>query len=205
MQATKKEKKKNLIKQFSAEKTVYFPRKLYKVDILRLVSLLNKLQNLKQSLKQNYKYPRLSLKDFYIQMGKKGLKYFTNFNQYYASFKRKKSNYYITVFNQKGEVYSSFSSGQVINYLSNHRRNVKTRRANFNITNVAKFTAKRLKSQKIQKLRTFLQPGTNYLKPWSTRKLIESFHFKKIFFHNIKYVPAVSHGLPKKTKKSRRI
>ena len=195
-----KNQKNKKITKLPKQKQKFIPRKIAYVYSQKILKLLNKLKNLNNTLK--LKTPNINIGQFYKNLYFKKIPYLTNIPYYFITFKQTGSNYYLTAINQKGEVVGSFSSGQVLLNAS-QRRNVKTRRAFFNIPSVVKVLSKRLLLKKIRKIRAFINPS--FYQGWGTKKLVKQFRFNKVKIMNIIYESSPPHGLEKKKKKKRRL
>ena len=77
--------------------------------------------------------------------------------RYYLMFKKKRSNFYYTVTNHKGEVIFYFSSGRVQKRVLK-KRSRKVRASFFNLPKLTNFVCRALKKRKIKRLHTIFRP-----------------------------------------------
>lgn len=120
----------------------------------------------------------------------------------YLMCKKKRSNFYFTVTNHLGEVILNISSGR-LQKNTIKKRNRKLRSAFFNIMALCKYVVKSLKKKKIKNIEVFFKPS--FLKFYQCKQIVYSFSTYGIKLRKIISAPRISHGIPPKTKKIRRL
>ena len=125
-----------------------------------------------------------------------------NLVKYFLKFKKKRSNFYFTVFNNSGEVIYYLSSGR-FSKLNFQKRNRKMRNSLFSLGLIIKIICKVLKKKKIFKINVFLKPS--FLKLYIIRRIFFSFFYNGIKLLSIKNLISFPHNRFVKNKKIRRI
>lgn len=123
-------------------------------------------------------------------------------NFYYLRFKKKKNNYYLTVFNSIGEVIQHVSSGQFSKEAFN-KRNKKLRSSLFGLQAVVGALCWELKRKRISKIRFFIKPAA--FRSYMVKRLVFSFLNNGIRLMYLKTILRFGHGGQKKNKKKRRL
>lgn len=192
-------------KSSSSSLLYFFPRK-YRNFLNKFESFPKRLQYLfspyKITLQKNY----LDLLDFlkkkYLLNDLKDLDKNENLIKYFLKFKKKRSNFYFTIFNNRGEVIYYLSSGR-FSKLNFQKRNRKMRNSLFSLGLIIKTICKVLKKKKIYKIHVFLKPSA--LKFYIIRRIFFNFYYSGVKLLSIKNLISFSHNCFLKNKKIRRI
>lgn len=121
---------------------------------------------------------------------------------YFLKFKKKRSNFYFTIFNNHGEVIYYLSSGKFLK-LNFSKRNRKMRNSFFSIALMIKNICKVLKKKKIFRINVFIKPS--FLKLYIIRRIFYSFFYNGVKLMSIKNFINLPHNKFTKNKKIRRI
>lgn len=214
-----KDNKKNKLKQYKFKKSkfykkikscsssflYFFPRK-YRSFQNKFEIFPKKLQYLfapyKITLQKNYLDLLNFLKDKYLTNNLKDLIVDKNSLKYFLKFKKKRSNFYFTVFNNSGEVIYYLSSGR-FSKLNFQKRNRKMRNSLFSLGLMIKVICRFLKKKKIFNIHVFLKPSA--LRIYIIRRIFFSFFYNGIKLLSIKNLISFPHNRFIKNKKIRRI
>lgn len=121
---------------------------------------------------------------------------------YFLKFKKKRNNFYFTVYNTLGEVIYYLSSGRLTYYLF-RRKNKKLRSSLFNLQVFVKFMCRALRKKKIFKIHFFFKSRKLYR--YHNRRVFFTFLFNGIKLMNFRNPMEYSHCRKQKKKKARRL
>ena len=123
-------------------------------------------------------------------------------HRYSLSFKKKRSNFYFTLTDLFGEVVIHKSSGSLLKKTIK-KRNRKLRNSFFNLYTLLELLIKALKRKRISKIHIFEK--TSSLHFYQVQKIIKRLKLSNITVQELRILNKFSHGIPKKTKKVRRL